>query len=49
MMQEFRIEVPARRDFSIEPAVRSIRQLVTGDIIDLAGLTATNTQQTTGQ
>lgn len=44
MMQEFRIEVPARRDFSIEPAVRSIRQLVTGDIIDLAGVVATNTQ-----
>lgn len=37
MMQEFRIEVPARRDYSIEPAIRSIRQLVTGDIIDLAG------------
>jgi Flp pilus assembly protein CpaB len=36
MMQEFRIEVPARRDYSIEPAVRSIRQLVTGDIIDLS-------------
>jgi pilus assembly protein CpaB len=44
MMQEFRIDVPARRDFSIEPAVRSIRQLVTGDIIDLAGVQATNTQ-----
>ncbi len=42
MMQEFRIEVPARRDYSIEPAVRSIRQLVTGDIIDLAGVVATN-------
>jgi pilus assembly protein CpaB len=41
MMQEFRIEVPARRDYSIEPAVRSIRQLVTGDIIDLAGVVAT--------
>ncbi len=36
MMQEFRIEVPARRDYSIEPAIRSIRQLVTGDIIDLS-------------
>ncbi len=47
MMQEFRIEVPARRDYSIEPAVRSIRQLVTGDIIDLAGVTAT--QPTAGQ
>ncbi len=40
MMQEFRIEVPARRDYSIEPAVRSIRQLVTGDIIDLSGASA---------
>lgn len=40
MMQEFRIDVPARRDYSIEPAVRSIRQLVTGDIIDLAGVQA---------
>jgi pilus assembly protein CpaB len=38
MMQEFRIEVPARRDYSIEPAVRSIRQLVTGDIIDISGV-----------
>ncbi|MCA0452510.1 MAG: hypothetical protein LCI00_00870 [Chloroflexi bacterium] len=42
MMQEFRIDVPARRDYTIEPAVRSIRQLVTGDIIDIAGVTATN-------
>ncbi len=40
MMQEFRIDVPARRDYSIEPAIRSIRQLVTGDIIDLSGLIA---------
>lgn len=40
MMQEFRIEVPARRDYSIEPAIRSIRQLVTGDIIDLSGAAA---------
>ncbi len=40
MMQEFRIEVPARRDYSIEPAIRSIRQLVTGDIIDLSGVIA---------
>jgi len=40
MMQEFHIDVPARRDFSIEPAIRSIRQLVTGDIIDLAGVIA---------
>ncbi len=40
MMQEFRIEVPARRDYSIEPAIRSIRQLITGDIIDLAGVIA---------
>lgn len=47
MMQEFRIDVPARRDYTIEPAVRSIRQLVTGDIIDLAGVTAADT--TTGQ
>jgi len=37
MMQEFRIDVPARRDYSIEPAVRSIRQLVVGDIIDIQG------------
>jgi len=44
MMQEFHIAVPARRDYSIEPAIRSIRQLVTGDIIDLSGVTATNTQ-----
>jgi len=47
MMQEFRIEVPARRNYSIEPAVRSIRQLVTGDIIDLAGVVAN--PQVTGQ
>jgi len=42
MMQEFHIEVPARRDFSIEPAVRSIRQLVTGDIIDLSSQALNN-------
>jgi hypothetical protein len=47
-MQEFRIEVPARRDYSIEPAVRSIRQLVTGDIIDLSSQSI-NTQPATGQ
>jgi len=47
MMQEFRIEVPARRNYSIEPAIRSIRQLVTGDIIDLAGVVAN--PQVTGQ
>lgn len=40
MMQEFRIDVPARRDYTIEPAIRSIRQLVTGDIIDLSGMIA---------
>ncbi|MBI1279332.1 MAG: hypothetical protein GC179_14485 [Anaerolineaceae bacterium] len=48
MMQEFRIDVPARRDYSIEPAVRSIRQLVTGDIIDLSS-SSINTQTTAGQ
>jgi Flp pilus assembly protein CpaB len=43
MMQEFHIEVPARRDYSIEPAIRSIRQLVTGNIIDLSSTSTTNT------
>lgn len=41
LMQEFRIEVPARRDYSIEPAIRSIRQLLVSDIIDLGSTTST--------
>jgi Flp pilus assembly protein CpaB len=43
LMQEFRIEVPARRDYSIEPAIRSIRQLLVSDIIDLGGTPASTT------
>lgn len=41
LMQEFRIDVPARRDYSIEPAIRSIRQLLVSDIIDLGGTSTT--------
>jgi pilus assembly protein CpaB len=33
IMSEFRIDLPARRDFSIEPAIRSIRQLIAGSEI----------------
>jgi len=35
IMNEFRIELPGRRDFTIEPAIRSIRQLLAGDEISL--------------
>lgn len=34
VMSEFRIDLPARRDFSIEPAIRSIRQLIAASEID---------------
>ncbi len=35
IMSQFRIDVPGKRDYSIEPAIRSIRQLVTGQEINL--------------
>ncbi|MCB9453885.1 MAG: hypothetical protein H6672_20835 [Anaerolineaceae bacterium] len=35
IMSRFRIDVPGKRDYSIEPAIRSIRQLVTGEEISL--------------
>ncbi len=35
MMSEFNIDVPARRDFTTEPAIRSIRQLLAGNTISL--------------
>jgi Flp pilus assembly protein CpaB len=35
IMNEFRINLPGRRDFTIEPAIRSIRQLLAGDEISL--------------
>lgn len=35
IMNEFRIDLPGRRDFTIEPAIRSIRQLLAGDEISL--------------
>jgi pilus assembly protein CpaB len=35
MMSQFNIDVPARRDFTIEPAIRSIRQLLAGQEISL--------------
>jgi len=42
-MQEYRITVPGRRDYSIEPAIRSIRQLdTTSNRRDLEGTTFTN-------
>lgn len=39
IMNEFRISLPARRDFTVEPAIRSIRQLLAGDEISLTGST----------
>jgi Flp pilus assembly protein CpaB len=36
IMRTYSIEVPAKRDYSIEPAIRSIRQLIAGDTIRLA-------------
>jgi Flp pilus assembly protein CpaB len=36
VMSEFRIDLPARRDYSIEPAIRSIRQLLAGNFIGLS-------------
>jgi Flp pilus assembly protein CpaB len=36
IMANFGIDLPARRPYSIEPAIRSIRQLVAGDEISLA-------------
>lgn len=46
VMSEFRIDLPARRDFSIEPAIRSIRQLIAASEIDFSG---TQTQTSSGQ
>lgn len=37
VMNEFRITLPGRRDYTIEPAIRSIRQLLAGDEISLTG------------
>lgn len=45
MMSEFNIDLPARRDFSIEPAIRSIRQLLAGSEISLREDTATTATQ----
>lgn len=36
IMTEFGIDLPGRRPYSIEPAIRSIRQLIAGDEISLA-------------
>lgn len=52
MMSQFNIDVPARRDFTIEPAIRSIRQLLAGQEISLRQDTTTDTTTnttTTGQ
>jgi Flp pilus assembly protein CpaB len=35
IMNEFNIDLPGRRDYTIEPAIRSIRQLLAGDEISL--------------
>jgi pilus assembly protein CpaB len=48
VMSEFRIDLPARRDFSIEPAIRSIRQLIAASEIDF-GTQQNQTQATSGQ
>ena len=41
IMNEFRIDLPARRDYTIEPAITSIRKLVAGDEISLTGVGTT--------
>lgn len=41
MMQQYRIDVPARREYAVQPAITSIRQLVIGDIISLSNQTNT--------
>ncbi len=41
IMNEFRIDLPGRRDYTIEPAIRSIRQLLAGDEISLNPTTIT--------
>ena len=44
IMNEFSITLPGRRDFTIEPAIRSIRQLLAGEEISLtSGTPATTT------
>jgi Flp pilus assembly protein CpaB len=37
MLSQYNVSVPARRDYALEPAIRSIRQLLVGDIVDLGG------------
>jgi len=39
MMGQYGISLPGKRPFSIEPAIRSIRQLEAGDQIQLSGNT----------
>lgn len=39
LMTEFRIDLPSRRDYTIEPAIRSIRQLLAGQEISLNSTT----------
>ncbi|MBL8154979.1 MAG: hypothetical protein JNM70_12420 [Anaerolineae bacterium] len=49
VMSEFRIDLPARRDYSIEPAIRSIRQLLAGNFIGLGQATQTIEDTTQSQ
>jgi pilus assembly protein CpaB len=47
IMDTYTIPVPPKRDFSIEPAIRNIRQLITGDLVPItqAGTIETKQQQ----
>jgi hypothetical protein len=35
-MSEYGIAVPEKREFSIQPAIRSIRQLIGGETIEIS-------------
>jgi Flp pilus assembly protein CpaB len=48
MLSQYNVSVPARRDYALEPAIRSIRQLLVGDIVDLGG-SFSETPQQSGQ
>lgn len=48
VLDTFGIEVPARRTYGIEPAIRSIRQLFVGDEIELRPAETTTTTTTSG-
>ena len=44
VLNEYNIDVPVKRTFTIEPAIRSIRQLLAGEQISLSDTQSTETQ-----